>query len=239
MVIMIPKLSIIIPSYNEEKTIGIILNKLYNLFLDSKYTFQIIVVDDGSTDHSYAIAEETMRNFTQGNHKLYKAEKNQGKGAAIRHGLEFVIGEFCVIQDADLECDPNDLLRMLDTIEKRQLDVLYGSRFLNKQNKNTFGLFYLGGRLVTLVANILYGQKLTDEPTCYKMFKTNILKKIPLNCTGFEFCPEVTAKTAKMGIKIEEIPISYHPRSVEEGKKLSWFDGMEAIWILLKYKFCK
>lgn len=239
MIITIPKLSIIVPMYNEENTIGIILDKLYTLFSNSNYSFQIIVVDDGSSDRSFAIAEETMCNFTLGNHKLYKAEKNQGKGAAIRHGLEFVTGEFCVIQDADLECDPNDLLRMLDTIEKRQLNVLYGSRFLNKLNKKTYSLFYFGGRLVTFVANILYGQKLTDEPTCYKMFKSNILKSIPLKCTGFEFCPEVTAKIAKKGIKIKEIPISYYPRSVEEGKKLSWFDGMEAIWILIKYRFSK
>lgn len=118
-----------------------------------------------------------------------------------------------------------------------KLSVLYGSRILNKQNHCQNKMFYLGERLVTLVTNILYLQNITDEPTCYKLFKTELLRKMNLKCNSFEFCPEVTAKISKMGYKIKEIPISYYPRTIEEGKKLSWLDGIEAIWTLVKYRF--
>jgi dolichol-phosphate mannosyltransferase len=113
---------------------------------------------------------------------------------------------------------------------------VYGSRFLNRQNRHSYPAFYWGGRLVSFIASLLYGQVLTDEPTCYKMFRSSLLKSIPLDCTGFEFCPEITAKVLKKGYKIKEVAISYTPRSVEEGKKIKWTDGLEAIWVLLKYR---
>lgn len=115
--------------------------------------------------------------------------------------------------------------------------VVYGSRFLNRSNKHSYFSFYIGGRFVSFVTNLLYGQHLTDEPTCYKFFDTAFLKSIPLRCEGFEFCPEVTAKVCKRGIKIHEIPIHYYPRSIAEGKKINWKDGLEAIWTLIKYRF--
>lgn len=115
--------------------------------------------------------------------------------------------------------------------------VVYGSRFLNRENKHSYFSFYIGGRFVSFVTNLLYGQHLTDEPTCYKFFDTAFLKSIPLQCKGFEFCPEVTAKVCKRGIKIHEIPIHYHPRSIAEGKKINWKDGLKAIWTLIKYRF--
>lgn len=223
--------------YNEEKTIGLILSKLYEVFVSSSFSFQIVVVDDGSTDNSTKVAQETLDSFEQGTHTLYLSEKNQGKGAATRIAINLAIGEYAVVQDADLEYDPTDLLLMLQQMQQQQLDVLYGSRFLNRDNKHSSQLFYLGGRLVSLVTNLLYRQHLTDEPTCYKMFRTTLLKSIPLTCTGFEFCPEVTAKVAKRGIKIKEIPIHYYPRSIANGKKITPFDGIEAIWTLIKYRF--
>ena len=134
---------------------------------------------------------------------------------------------------------PADIVRMMQRITADNLEVLYGSRFLNKSNKHSYRSFYWGGRLVSLATNILYCQKLTDEPTCYKLFSTSLLKSIKLNCTGFEFCPEVTAKVAKRGYKIKEIPISYKPRTISEGKKISWKDGVEALWVLLRYRFNK
>lgn len=232
-------ISVIIPSYNEERTIKELLNKVYDTLSSSLSEFQVIIVDDGSKDNSVVIVNETISHFSKGEFSLYKQEKNQGKGAAIRKGLEYATGEYCIIQDADLEYEPEDILKMLDYVKANGLDVLYGSRILKAKGKNkgAYNFFYLGGRLVTLATNIIYFQKITDEPTCYKMFKTNILKKMNLKCNGFEFCPEVTAKAAKMGYKIKEIPISYYPRKIEEGKKISWLDGVEAIWTLLKYRF--
>lgn len=233
-----PNISILIPMYNEEKTVAQLLLRLYDVFVHSAYTFQIVVVDDGSTDNSVKVAQDVLDTFEQGSHTLHVSKKNQGKGAAIRLAINLALGEYTVIQDADLEYDPFDLLVMMQQIEKQQLDVLYGSRFLNKKNKHSSKLFYLGGRFVSLVTNLLYRQHLTDEPTCYKMFRTSLLKSIPLNCTGFEFCPEVTAKVAKRGVKIMEIPIGYYPRSIANGKKITPFDGVEAIVVLLKYRFC-
>lgn len=229
-------LSIIIPLYNEEKTIKLVLEKIDEIFKIASYKYEVIIVDDGSTDNSVSIVERAIKNLND-SYKLYRAERNQGKGAAIRLGLQYVKGEYVIIQDADLECDPRDILTMIDYVQTNKLSVLYGSRILNKQNHCPNKLFYLGGRLVTLATNILYLQNITDEPTCYKLFKTEILKKINLKCNGFEFCPEVTAKISKMGYKIKEIPISYYPRTIEEGKKLSWFDGIKAIWTLIRYRF--
>lgn len=229
-------LSIIIPLYNEEKTISQLLEKIDETFKMVTYEYEVIIVDDGSKDNSASVVEKTIENVNK-SYKLYRAERNKGKGAAIRLGLQYVKGEYTIIQDADLECNPNDILTMIEYVQEHKLSVLYGSRILNKENKSPNKLFYMGGRLVTLVANILYLQNITDEPTCYKLFKTELLKKMNLKCNGFEFCPEVTAKISKMGYKIKEVPISYYPRTVEEGKKISWLDGVEAIWTLLRYRF--
>ncbi|MFI3298526.1 MAG: glycosyltransferase family 2 protein [Rikenellaceae bacterium] len=232
-------LSIVIPMFNEQKTIGEILKLIDSVFSPSKLPFEVIVVDDGSKDNSVEVAQQTINSLGSNNYKLFVSEKNQGKGAAIRQGIKLINGKYCVIQDADLEYHPSDLITMLEYMEQHHLEVLYGSRILKKDNVSISKIFYLGGRLVTLATNILFWQRLTDEPTCYKMFSTKLLKEIPLKCTGFEFCPEVTAKVAKRGYKIKEIPISYSPRTIQEGKKISWRDGVEAIWTLLRYRFCK
>ncbi len=230
-------LSIIIPAYNEEKTICQILDKIKQVELLNGIKKEIILVNDSSTDQTEELVllyKEKNKNIL--NIQYIKHSQNRGKGYAIRTGIKLVTGDFVIIQDADLEYDPEDYNLLLPTLLKGE-QVVYGSRFLMKENKHSYRTFYLGGLLVTTVTNILYCQHLTDEPTCYKAFQTAFLKSIPLECTGFEFCPEVTAKAAKRGITIKEIPIHYYPRSVEEGKKIKWTDGIEALWVLLKYRF--
>jgi len=230
-------LSVIIPVYNEEKTILDILAAIINVPFPDNIACELVIVNDCSKDKS----EENILLF-QKEHpdallKYAAHERNQGKGAAIRTGLALTEGDYIVIQDADLEYDPNSFPKMLSLMFSEKHQVVYGSRFLNKANRHSYMSFYLGGQLVSLAANILFHQHLTDEPTCYKMFEANLLKSLHLKCTGFEFCPEVTAKVAKLGHKIPEIAISYYPRSIKEGKKISWKDGVEAIWTLLKYRF--
>lgn len=232
--------SVIIPAYNEEKTVEKVIATLCETLSSSPYSFQLVIVDDGSKDQTHNLAQIALKKYcphSEFSHLITK--ENGGKGSAIRAGIHFVQGKYTIIQDADLEYDPRDILKMIDYAEKNHLDVLYGSRFLNKTNRHSYTSFYWGGRMVSFVTNLLYGQHLTDEPTCYKMFLSSLLQSINLKCTGFEFCPEVTAKVAKKGYKIKEIPISYFPRTVEEGKKISWKDGVEAIAVLLKYRFQK
>jgi len=224
------KLSVLVPIFNEEDTLEEMIKRVRDVPIEK----EIIMVDDGSTDGSREILKkyENIKNI-----KIIYHEENRGKGACIRTAREHISGDIVIIQDADLETDPNDYLKLIKPIENKETKVIYGSRFLNPENKRTYGAFYFGGLLVTSVANILFIQRLTDEPTCYKVFDADFFKSIPLNCQRFEFCPEITAKIAKKGIKIKEIPINYYPRSVKNGKKLRWTDGLEAIWTLIKYRF--
>lgn len=234
---MINTLSIIIPAYNEETTIHLILEKICRVELPDGIEKEIIIVDDGSKDHTEEKCREFIKSHPTINIIYHKQVPNQGKGAALRAGIGEATGKWTVIQDADLEYDPEDYIPLLKWMIANNGKVVYGSRFLKKTNKHSYLSFYIGGRMVSLTTNILYGQKLTDEPTCYKFFDTEFLKSIPLQCNGFEFCPEVTAKVCKKGIKIHEIPIRYYPRSIDEGKKINWKDGVIAIWTLLKYRF--
>lgn len=225
------KLSIIVPVYNEKNTILEILKRLTDLNLGA-IEKEIILVDDCSNDGTRQIIEGLT-----GSYKIIFHDKNQGKGFAIRSGLKETTGDYVVIQDADMEYDPKDLKTMVEKMITEKIPVLYGSRRLRKENVQYSGLlFYFGGWLLTAVANILYGQKLTDEPTCYKMFQTDFIKSLPLRSRRFEFCPEVTALSALRGIKIPEIPISYYPRHKKEGKKIRWHDALTAVWVLLKYR---
>ncbi|MDI6715607.1 MAG: glycosyltransferase family 2 protein [Actinomycetota bacterium] len=222
------KLSVIIPCYNEKATILEILRKVQEVSIDK----EIIIVDDGSTDGT----RELLSGLSDDNVKVILHEKNKGKGAAIRTGIGHASGDIIIIQDADLEYDPNDYPALVKPIENGDALVVYGSRLL-RQNNISYLRYFLGGKLITLITNLLYGTKITDEPTCYKVFRADLLKSLDLKCTRFEFCPEVTAKIAKKHIKIHEVPISYYPRSLEEGKKIGWKDGIEAILTLLKYRF--
>ncbi|MDR2390006.1 MAG: glycosyltransferase family 2 protein [Tannerellaceae bacterium] len=232
-------LSIIIPVYNEESTLEGLLEKIVRVELINGMGKEIILVNDASGDASGEIIRQTINRYPEIAFKYVRHEVNSGKGRAIRSGMEHVTGDYVVIQDADLEYEPEDLNLLLTYLILRNKKVVYGSRFLERENKHSYRRFYLGGRLVSLFTNLLYGQRLTDEPTCYKMFDAALLKSIPLQCTGFEFCPEVTAKVAKRGYKIVELPIRYYPRSIRQGKKIKWYDGIEALWVLLKYKLQK
>ena len=225
-------LSVLIPAYNEIKSIDTLLEKVQAVPL----TKEIIIVDDGSTDGT---REKLATYQSVPNIKVVFHEHNQGKGAAIRTAITHMTGTIAIVQDADLEYEPQDYPALVQPIVEGKEKVVYGSRFLKPENRHSYMSFYIGGQVVTLLTNILYNQRLTDEPTCYKVFDTDFLRSIPLECTRFEFCPEVTAKVAKRGIRIKELPISYYPRSIAEGKKISWFDGMEAIWVLLKFRIFK
>lgn len=250
------KLSIIVPVYNEKNTVLEILKRLTDLDLGN-IAKEIIIVDDFSTDGTREIIKglsgsykQSLKSlqaskeenafsslFSPSDYKIIFHDQNQGKGLAVRGGLKEATGDYVVIQDADMEYDPGDLKMMIDKMVAENLTVLYGSRRLKKENTQYSGLlYYFGGCFLTFIANILYGQKLTDEPTCYKMFKTDFIRSLPLQCRRFEFCPEVTALSALRGIKIPEVPISYYPRHKKEGKKIRWHDALKAVWVLLKYR---
>ena len=223
-------LSIIIPVYNEERTIDEIIRRV--ALVPMNVEKELVIVNDGSKDGT----SEKLKEY-EGTHKVVTHATNQGKGSAIRTGLLHATGKYVVIQDGDLEYDPHDLSTMVDVMQKDNLNVLYGSRRLKEDNVPHSGLsFFIGGWILTIMTNILYGQRLTDEPTCYKMFRTDFIKGIPLVCERFEFCPEVTALAARKGEIIREIPISYAPRGVKEGKKINWKDFIEAVWTLLRHR---
>ena len=224
------KVSVLVPAYNEARTIGKCLEAVYGL--NPGRDLEVIVVDDGSTDGTYEAAMAAAKPGT----RVLKHERNSGKGTAIRTALAAATGDVVLIQDADLEYDPADYAALLKPFEEGRAEVVYGSRIL-KNPARSYHRYYWGGRLVSLWTNLLYGSHLTDEPTCYKVFRTPLLRSLDLKCTGFEFCPEATAKVLKRGIAIFELPISYRPRRMEEGKKIRWTDGVIALWTLLKLRF--
>ena len=232
-------LSIIIPAYNEEKTIAELLQRVLDADLGEGIGRELIVVNDCSTDSTGRIVEAFITAHPDAPITYLKHDRNQGKGMAVRTGIQAVTGDYVVMQDADLELDPNDFAKMLPHLLSGQYQVVYGSRFLVEENSHTYVSYQMGGKFLSIMTNLLYGQHITDEPTCYKMFETRLLKSIPLDCKGFEFCPEVTAKVSRLGYKIKEVPIRYYPRSIEEGKKLRLKDGLQAIVTLLKYRFWK
>ena len=223
-------LSVIIPCFNEYRTILTILERVQRVALQK----EIIVVDDGSTDGTRDLLSALVAGLP-GITVIFH-EVNRGKGAAIQTGLARATGEIVIIQDADLEYDPEDFHAVIAPILAGDKQVVYGSRNL-RANHYSYRTFYWGGRLVTLVANILYGAKLTDEATCYKAFARPVIEGLQLESNGFDFCPEVTAKVLRSGQVIHEVPISYHARPREEGKKIRMRDGLQAIWILIRYRF--
>lgn len=224
------KLSVIIPVYNEMRTIAEILRRVKLVDIPK----EVIVVDDGSTDgtRDYLRSLESREGF-----KVLYQDKNMGKGAAIRKAIDHVSGDIVIIQDADLEYDPQDYRKVIAPIFEGRANVVYGSRYINPANDLPWTRYKVGVLALTAVANLLYGAGITDEATCYKAFKADVLKSLPLKCKRFEFCPEVTAKVRKRGYRIEEVPISFHYRTVKEGKKIGWKDGLEAVLTLIKYRF--
>ena len=224
-------LSVVIPAYNERDTIQEALRRVRAL-ADSGVSVEIVVVDDASTDGTREILE------AEPGIVLLRHARNQGKGTAIRTALAQVSGRVVAIQDADLEYDPHDLLRLMEPILHSKARVVYGSRFM--QGRPPMQLAnYVCNRLLALTANVLYGARLTDEATCYKLFDAALVSSLKLECRRFEFCPEVTAKVLRRGERILELPISYNPRSYDSGKKIRWWDGVEALWTLVKYRFKK
>lgn len=227
----VKKLSIIIPVFNESRTIEEIIERIEDVNL-GRVKKEIIIVDDGSTDGTREILEK----FTD-KYRVIFHQKNQGKGTSLRDGFKKCTGEAVVVQDADLEYDPRDFKKMLEEMEKKGIRVVYGSRRLTGGKiKHGGWLFFWGGSFLNLLTNFLYGIKITDEATCYKMIDRKLLNSLDLKCKRFEFCPEVTAKLARRSQKIVEVPISYNGRRKEEGKKIRLRDGVEAVWTLLRYR---
>jgi glycosyltransferase involved in cell wall biosynthesis len=226
------KLSVIIPVYNEESTIGEVIDKVRAVELPVER--EIIVVDDGSTDHTADILAKRQHDVTF----VHFSRINFGKGAAIRIGLTYVTGDVVIIQDADLELDPNEYKLLLSPIIAGEANVVYGSRFL-KANPAISRRTIVANRFLTWLTNVLYGSQLTDMETAYKAFRAEIVTGIDLHCHRFEFEPEVTGKLLRAGYKIMEVPISYNPRTEAEGKKINWRDGVTAIVTLLKYRLQK
>lgn len=228
------RLSVIIPIYNEAQTVARLIEQVLAVELGD-IEREIIVVNDGSTDRSRDVLERIAVRRSD-LVKVYHHEQNRGKGAAIRTALEHVTGDIVITQDADLEYDPEEYPKLLALFEDPAVQVVYGSRNL-RENPRSSWAFYWGGRLVSWVANLLYGSDLTDEATGYKLFRADLLRSLDLQSDGFEFCPEVTGKLLKRDVEIHEIPISYRPRSLEEGKKINWRDGLRAIWTLVRHRF--
>jgi len=231
------KLSIIIPVYNEESTIGELIDRVVAVKLDGVER-EIIVANDGSTDASALIIEEHRQSQPELLH-VYSMPINLGKGAAIRLGLYHATGDVILIQDADLELDPNEYGRLLQPILDGKTDVVYGSRFLNARRRGIPLRTRLANGFLTALTNLLFGVRLTDMETAYKVFRRDALKGVRLRCVHFDFEPEITGHLAKAGHKIIEVPISYNPRRADEGKKISWVDGIEAIYTLLRVRFSK
>ncbi len=220
-------LSILIPCYNEGATIRQVVERVLSIPIDK----QVIVIDDGSDDETAKL----LKDMKEQGITVLRHDRNQGKGTAIRTGLAVATGEVVVIQDGDLEYDPNDLVNMVEYRVRHRAPIVYGSRVLGNAPWSGTG-YYLGGRFLSFLTNLLYGSNITDEPTCYKMFDRVVLDQIQLTCKRFEFCPEVTAKALRLGYPIHEIAINYSPRNRQEGKKIRFRDGLEAIWTLLKFR---
>lgn len=223
--------SVIVPVYNEVGHLADLLRAIHA----SPVKKEIVIVDDGSTDGTRENLQAILLAKTNNNNvTVVFHEKNCGKGAAIRTALRYARGEYILIQDSDLEYDPQDYPALLRPLEKHEANVVYGVRPDRPQR----GLgFFLGAKFLTHLTNLLYGAGIHDEATCYKVFRRSLISQIDLQCRRFEFCPEVTAKLCRMGEKIAEVPITYVPRSAGEGKKIRHADGWMAIWTLLRYRF--
>lgn len=222
-----PLLSVIVPVYNEAKTVRQILEKINAVNTDK----EIIVVEDGSSDDTYKILREIRYN----NLKVIHHASNRGKGAAFLSGLSNAAGDFVVIQDADMEYDPQDYLKLMEPLQEDRADMVFGMRF----KKGYRGLFIhrIGNRLLTKLLNLLFNSGLQDYATCYKLARRSIFNNLNLRAKGFDIDVEITCNALKRKLKIREVPISYYPRSYSEGKKIRWCDGLWAIFYMFKYRF--
>lgn len=220
-------LSVIMPVYNEEDTVNQVLQKL----VKQPLVKEVIVVNDGSTDKS----EKQIKKIKSQKIKYFKKE-NGGKGSAIRFGLEKATKDYVLIQDADLEYDPEDIPALLDPIRKEKAEVVYGSRFLGP-HLNLLFWHRLGNSMLNFVVNILYNTTLSDMETCYKVIPTSVFRELELKANAFDIEPEITCKLLRRGVRIYEVPISYVGRTHAEGKKITWMDGFEALGVIFKHRF--
>jgi glycosyltransferase involved in cell wall biosynthesis len=244
-----PKISIVIPVYNEKPTIEEILRRV----LDVEIQKEVIIVDDCSTDGTRQILENmSMRKANNGKEaaaqdggdpvalddlRFFFQTHNQGKGAALRRGFSEATGDIVLVQDADLEYDPRDYGKLLEPIVDGRADIVYGSRFLGGPQRVHYFWHYVANRVLTLLSDISTNLKLTDMETCYKVFRREVLKGIEIKSNRFGFEPEITAKIARGRWRIYEVPISYAGRTYEEGKKITWKDGVQALWCIIRFKF--
>ena len=224
-----PLVSVVMAVYNERTTVEEIVRRVLAVPL----RIQLIVVDDRSTDGTRELLNDLQ---PQLGFDLVLQPRNQGKGAALRRGFERVSGDIVLIQDADLEYSPEDFPLLIELIRDGRADVVYGSRFLGRHRVFLF-THYLGNRVLTLVANVLYNTMLTDMETCYKVMRASVLRSFTLHSDGFGIEPEITAKIFKRKFRVYEVPITYDGRGYDEGKKITWRDGVVALWVLLKYRF--
>ncbi len=231
------KVSVVIPVYNEKIYLPVTVGRV----VDTGLVKEIIIVDDFSTDGTRESLEGIKKKFSKRGLKIKTLlhEVNKGKGAALRTGFAEVSGDIVIIQDADLEYNPNDYPRLIEPITDGRADVVYGSRFLGGTHRVLFFWHMMGNRLLTLFSNMLTNLNLTDMETCYKVFRTDVLRKVELKSDRFGFEPEITAKLSKLGCRIYETDVSYAGRTYEEGKKINWKDGVAAFWHIIKFNLLK
>jgi glycosyltransferase involved in cell wall biosynthesis len=224
------KLSVVMPVYNEQATLGRVVKRVVSVGLE----IELLCVDDGSTDGSREILAELQKQFPQ--MRIFLQPHNMGKGAALRRGIQEATGDYVIIQDADLEYDPNDYRRLLEPLEAGQADVVYGSRFLGGGPHRVLYYWHsVANFFLTMLSNMITNLNMTDMETCYKVFRREVIQSIPLEEDRFGFEPEVTVKIAKRHLRVYEVGISYWGRTYAEGKKISWKDGFRALWCLAKY----
>jgi dolichol-phosphate mannosyltransferase len=230
------KLSIIIPVYNESKTVGAVIDKVRGLDLGSSVEKEIIVVNDGSSDGTRAALAgyESVPGV-----RVHHSPVNLGKGSSVRIGFSFASGDIVTIQDADLELDPNEYRHLIQPIVDGSADVVYGSRFAGKTGRQGKLTFWVANKALATLTNVLYGSSLTDIETCYKVLRADVIPKLRLKASRFEIEPELTAQLLKNGFRIKELPIGYAPRTHDEGKKINWRDGFGAVWMLVNQKIEK
>jgi len=225
-----PKLSVVIPVYNEKDYIQQVVERVKKVPIDK----EIIIVDDASTDGTREVLAELEQ---EDGIKVFYHQRNQGKGAALRTGFKHCQGEIVIIQDADLEYFPEEYPELIEPIEQGWAEVVYGSRFLGKKHRVLFYHHYLANRLLTFLSNLFTNLNLTDMEVCYKVFRREVIQSLPLKQNRFGFEPEITAKVARRGYRVFEVPVSYNGRSYQEGKKINWKDGLWALWCIFRYAF--